>query len=68
VLAGPAPVISVGLVSLGGGSPALLAVAMIVVAVAGLFAVAALPETRGVDLAPIVDPEQPSLHPAAPVV
>jgi MFS family permease len=56
VLAGPAPVISVGLVSLGGGSPALLAVAMIVVAVAGLFAVAALPETRGVDLAPIVDP------------
>jgi MFS family permease len=57
VLAGPAPVISVGLVSLGGGSPALLAVAMIVVAVAGLFAVVALPETRGADLAPIVDPQ-----------
>ena len=30
VLAGPAPVISVGLVSLGGGSPTLLAVAMVV--------------------------------------
>jgi hypothetical protein len=30
---------------------------MIVVAVAGLFAVAALPETRGIDLAPIGDPE-----------
>jgi MFS transporter, MHS family, shikimate and dehydroshikimate transport protein len=30
-------------------------VAMIVVAVAGLLAVAALPETRGIDLAPIVD-------------
>ncbi len=30
---------------------------MIVVAVAGLLAVAALPETRGIDLAPIVDPE-----------
>lgn len=57
VLAGPAPVISVGLVSLAGGSPWLLAVAMIVVAVAGLCAVVALPETRGADLAPIVEPE-----------
>ncbi|MGY4646854.1 hypothetical protein [Mycobacterium sp. URHB0021] len=56
VLAGPAPVISVGLVSLGGGSPTLLAVAMVVVALAGLVAVVALPETRGIDLAPIVDP------------
>jgi len=58
VLAGPAPVISVGLVSLGAGSPTLLAIAMVVVAVAGLFAVVALPETRGVDLAPIVDPDE----------
>jgi MFS transporter, MHS family, shikimate and dehydroshikimate transport protein len=57
VLAGPAPVISVGLVSLAGGSPSLLAAAMIVVAVAGLLAVAVLPETRGIDLAPIVEPE-----------
>jgi hypothetical protein len=58
VLAGPAPVISVGLVSLGGGSPTLLAIAMVVVAVAGLLAVLALPETRGIDLAPIVDLDQ----------
>lgn len=58
VLAGPAPVISVGLVSLGAGSPNLLAIAMVVVAVAGLLAVVALPETRGVDLAPIVDPDE----------
>lgn len=58
VLAGPAPVISVGLVSLGAGSPTLLAIAMVVVAVAGLLAVVALPETRGVDLAPIVDPDE----------
>jgi MFS transporter, MHS family, shikimate and dehydroshikimate transport protein len=57
VLAGPAPVISVGLVSLGGGSPTLLAIAMVVVAVAGLLAVVALPETRGADLAPMVDPD-----------
>ena len=58
VLAGPAPIISVGLVSLGAGSPTLLAIAMVVVAVAGLLAVVALPETRGVDLAPIVDPDE----------
>jgi hypothetical protein len=31
---------------------------MVVVAVAGLLAVVALPETRGIDLAPIVDPDQ----------
>jgi hypothetical protein len=31
---------------------------MVVVALAGLVAVVALPETRGVDLAPIVDPDQ----------
>jgi MFS family permease len=66
VLAGPAPVISVGLVSLADGSPTLLAVAMIVVAVAGLFAVVALPETRGIDLAPIVDPDGPD-SPQPPV-
>jgi hypothetical protein len=46
------------LVSLGGGSPTLLAIAMVVVAVAGLLAVLALPETRGIDLAPIVDLDQ----------
>jgi MFS transporter, MHS family, shikimate and dehydroshikimate transport protein len=63
VLAGPAPVISVGLVSLAGGSTVLLAGAMIVVAVAGLLAVAALPETPGIDLAPIVDPENAD-HPS----
>ncbi|MEU4667896.1 hypothetical protein AB0F91_07980 [Amycolatopsis sp. NPDC023774] len=56
VLSGPAPVICVGLVTLGAGSPSLVAVAMIVVAVAGLLAVLALPETRGTDLAPMVDP------------
>ena len=66
VLAGPAPVISVGLVSLGAGSPTLLAIAMVVVALAGLFAVVALPETRGVDLAPIVDPDQIPGKPAPP--
>ncbi|MFI5614806.1 MFS transporter [Amycolatopsis sp. NPDC051903] len=56
VLSGPAPVICVGLVALGAGSPNLVAVAMIVVAVAGLLAVLALPETRGTDLAPMVEP------------
>ncbi|MET0450477.1 MAG: MFS transporter [Mycobacterium sp.] len=60
LLAGPAPVISVGLVSLAGGSPVFLATAMVVVALAGLVAVLALPETRGIDLAPIVDPDQAS--------
>ena len=33
---------------------------MIVVAVAGLFAVVVLPETRGIDLPPIVEPDRPS--------
>ncbi|MEV6898571.1 MFS transporter [Amycolatopsis sp. NPDC051372] len=56
VLSGPAPVICVGLVTLGAGSPSLVAVAMVVVAVAGLLAVLALPETRGTDLAPMVEP------------
>lgn len=60
LLAGPAPVISVGLVSAMGGSPALLAAAMVVVALAGLLAVVLLPETRGVDLAPIVDLDRPA--------
>ncbi|MDV3127535.1 MHS family MFS transporter [Mycobacterium sp. 21AC1] len=58
VLAGPAPVVAVGLVSVGGGAPIWLAVAMTGVAVAGLLAVMALPETRGVDLAPMVDLER----------
>ncbi|WP_197383008.1 hypothetical protein [Mycolicibacterium mengxianglii] len=57
MLAGPAPVISVGLVSLAGGSPTLLAGAMVAVAVAGLVAVLALPETRGIDLAPMAHVE-----------
>ena len=50
--------IAVGLVTLGSGSTTLLALAMAVVAVAGFLSVLALPETRGVDLAPIVDPDQ----------
>ncbi|MBO0850152.1 MAG: MHS family MFS transporter [Pseudonocardia sp.] len=55
VLAGPAPVIAVGLVGITGGAPWLLAVAMAVVAVASLASVVALPETRGADLAPMVN-------------
>jgi hypothetical protein len=39
---------------------------MVVVAVAGLLAVLALPETRGIDLAPIVDPDQIPRTPAPP--
>jgi MFS family permease len=61
VLSGPAPAIAVGLVSLGTGSPHLLAVAMIAVAVAGFFAVAALPETRCIDLLPVSsEPSEPA--------
>ncbi|WP_314172618.1 hypothetical protein [Streptomyces winkii] len=63
LLAGPAPVIAVGLVSVGGGSPVLLALTMTGVALADLVAVAALPETRGRDLTPITprqsDPPRP---------
>lgn len=54
VLAGPAPVIAVGLVAVTGGAPWLLAAAMAIVAVASFAAVAALPETRAADLAPMV--------------
>ncbi|MCI2419718.1 MHS family MFS transporter [Saccharopolyspora sp. K220] len=50
-LAGPAPVIAVGLVTLASGSPILLAAAMAIVAAAGFVAVLALPETRGIPLA-----------------
>jgi len=50
VLAGPAPVIAVGLTTLAGGEPWLVATAMVVVAVASFLAVLALPETRGADL------------------
>lgn len=50
VLAGPAPVIAVGLTTLAGGKPWLVATAMVVVAVASFLAVLALPETRGTDL------------------
>jgi hypothetical protein len=61
VLSGPAPAIAVGLVSLGTGSPHLLAVAMIAVAVGGFFAVAALPETRCIDLLPVSsEPSEPA--------
>jgi MFS transporter, MHS family, shikimate and dehydroshikimate transport protein len=60
VLAGPAPIIAVGLVAAVGG-PWLLATAMVVVAVASFVAVLVLPETRGVDLEPAVDrPELPA--------
>lgn len=53
--------IAVGLVSLGAGSPCLLAVAMIVVAVAAFLAVVALPETRGIDLSPVAaKPSKPA--------
>jgi MFS family permease len=58
VLAGPAPIIAVGLVGLAGGTPWWLALAMAVVAVASFAAVAALPETRGVDLAPMVTTDE----------
>jgi MFS family permease len=54
VLAGPAPVIAVGLVAVVGGSSWLLALAMVVVALASAAAVVALPETRGADLAPML--------------
>jgi MFS transporter, MHS family, shikimate and dehydroshikimate transport protein len=54
VLAGPAPIIAVGLVAAAGGAPWLLAVALVVVALASAAAVAFLPETRGVELAPMV--------------
>lgn len=65
VLGGPAPVISVALVTLAGGSPSLVAAAMIVVAVAAFFAVVALPETRGVELSPIEgDATTPAASPA----
>jgi MFS family permease len=53
-LAGPAPIIAVGLVAAAGGAPWLLAVALVVVALASAAAVAVLPETRGVELAPAV--------------
>jgi MFS transporter, MHS family, shikimate and dehydroshikimate transport protein len=57
VLAGPAPIVAVGLVAAAGGEPWLLAVALVVVALASAVAVMLLPETRGAELAPIVLPE-----------
>jgi len=60
VLAGPAPIIAVGLVGLAGGAPWWLALGMAVVAVASFAAVAVLPETRGVDLAPMVTTDTPA--------
>jgi hypothetical protein len=54
VLSWPAPVIAVGLVSLGTGKPRLIVVAMMVVAVV------AVPETRGIDLLPVApEPSEP---------
>jgi MFS family permease len=60
VLSGPAPVIAVALVALGGGDPILLALAMMAVAVISFVAVLALPETRGIDLTavPAEDPSE----------
>jgi MFS family permease len=55
VLSGPAPVIAVALVALGGGNAYLLALAMMVVAVASFLAVLALPETRGIELTEVGD-------------
>jgi MFS family permease len=49
-LAGPAPVIAVGLTSMTGGDPWVLAGAMTVVGIASFIAVLFLPETRGADL------------------
>jgi MHS family shikimate/dehydroshikimate transporter-like MFS transporter len=50
VLAGPAPIIAVGLTTLAGGEPWLVATSMVVVAVISFVAVCLLPETRGRDL------------------
>jgi MFS transporter, MHS family, shikimate and dehydroshikimate transport protein len=50
LLAGPAPIIAVGLVDAVGGAPWLLAAALVVVALASAAALAALPETRGARL------------------
>jgi MFS family permease len=69
LLAGPAPVIAVGLVAAAGGSPWLLAVALVVVALASGIAVAVLPETLGTDLAPMaVVPAKPAPGIAVPPV
>jgi MFS transporter, MHS family, shikimate and dehydroshikimate transport protein len=65
-LAGPAPIIAVGLVAATGGAPWLLAVALVVVALASAAAVAVLPETRGVGLAPAAPVGSgPAAHPGA---
>ena len=65
-LAGPAPIIAVGLVAATGGAPWLLAVALVVVALASAVAVAVLPETRGVGLAPAAPVGSgPAAHPGA---
>jgi len=55
VLAGPAPVIAVGLTSLLDGSPWLVATAMVLVAALAFGAVLLLPETRGVPLTSLVE-------------
>jgi MFS family permease len=67
-LAGPAPIIAVGLVAAAGGAPWLLAVALVVVALASAVAVAFLPETRGVELAPVVPVEREPAGGSDPVV
>ncbi|GAY12783.1 MFS transporter [Pseudonocardia sp. N23] len=66
LLAGPAPVIAVGLLAAAGGVPWLIAAAMAFLAVASFVAVLALPETKGVDLTPIHEaPGSDDLAPAA---
>jgi MFS transporter, MHS family, shikimate and dehydroshikimate transport protein len=61
-LAGPAPVIAVGLVTLASGSPTLLAAAMAIVAAAGFGSVLLLPETVGTAL---TEPTDPTVSPRA---
>jgi MHS family shikimate/dehydroshikimate transporter-like MFS transporter len=54
VLAGPAPIVAVGLVAAADGSTVLISAALAVVALAAGAAAAALPETRGEPLAAMV--------------
>lgn len=53
LLAGPAPVIAVGLLAAAGGVPWLIAGAMAFLAIASIVALLGLPETAGIDLTPI---------------
>ncbi|AEA22926.1 MFS transporter [Pseudonocardia benzenivorans] len=62
VLAGPAPVIAVGLLAAAGGVPWLIAGAMALLAIATIAALAALPETAGIDLTPIHEADDEAAH------